>query len=205
MDTRNKSTAKTPETGEALAKVKASSKAWLRAVQQDKKRRETQERSQEKAAPRVSRQDGDDEVNYEEEEASEQIGDPPKEKEVDSSELSSEEEEGDSQPSDEEEENSKAPEEDDPRNMVQDLGVSRTKGLGKLHPFFQKGLGELGEDVPQNKKGAAIRDRFDASRKKWEPVNWLKSMIKANSAWAKRDCTQSMMTLLMWARNVSEW
>ena len=172
MDTRNKSTAKTPETGEALAKVKASSKAWLRAVQQDKERKETQERSQEKAAPMASRQDGDDEVNYNEE-ASEQVGDPPKEKEVEPSELSSEEEEGDSQPSEEEEENPKAPEEEDPRNMGKDLEVSRTKGLGKLHPFFQKGLGELGKDVPQNKKGAAIRDRFDAYRKKWEPVDHL--------------------------------
>ena len=91
MDTRNKSTAKTPETGEA------SGRAWLRAVQQDKERKETQERSQEKAAPMASRQDDDDEVNYNEE-ASEQVGDPSKEKEVEPSELSSEEEEGDSQP-----------------------------------------------------------------------------------------------------------
>ena len=177
MDTRNKSTAKTPETGEALAKVKASGRAWLRAVQQDKERKETQERSQEKAAPMASRQDDDDEVNYNEE-ASEQVGDPSKGKEVEPSELSSEEEEGDSQPVGEEEKNPKAPEEEDPRNMGKDLRVSQTTSLGKQHPYFRQGRERLKGGAPKEKKGKEYRDRFDVNRSKWEALDWLKFMIR---------------------------
>ena len=82
METRKKSTAKMPETGEAVAKGKALNKAWLRAVEHEKEMREkeTREMSQEKVVPRASRQDGDEEVNYDSKEASEhpeedQVGD----------------------------------------------------------------------------------------------------------------------------------
>ena len=104
------------------------------------------------------------------------------------SELTNEEGEENFRSSDEEEENPKAPEEEDPRNEEGDLRASQTKGLGKQHPYFKKRLEQLGKSVPKIKKGAAILDRFDVIRKKWESVDcWLKPMIKAYSEWEKRE------------------
>ena len=141
MDTRNKSTAKTPETGEAVAKVKASSKAWLRAVAQEKERREkeTRELSRDMVVPRAPLLDDEEEVNYNEEEASVQpeenlVGDSSKDKEEETSDVTNEEEEGDFQASKEEEENPRAPEEEARRKEEKDLRVSQAKDLGQQHP-----------------------------------------------------------------------
>ena len=119
MDKRNISTAKTPETGEAVAKVKASGKAWLRAIQQDRERKEkeTRELSQEKRAPRAPFPDDEEEVSYNEDEASKQpeenlVVDSYKDKEGEISDKTNEKEEGDSQASKEGEENPKTPEEE---------------------------------------------------------------------------------------------
>ena len=62
-----------------------------------------------------------------------------------------------------------------------------SKGLGGHHPYFRKGREQLGKSVPKEKKGVENRDRFDVRRIKWESLDWLKSMIKENSDWAKAE------------------
>ena len=67
------------------------------------------------------------------------------------------------------------------------LGSYQRTWEESIYPFFAKGLEKLRESIPKEKKGVEYRDRFDVGRSKWESLDWLKSMIKENSDWAKEE------------------